>query len=194
MSRRVGTPEGLLAPGRVVFIGPLHIPYSLFTEKGVFWSYRFSGCAGAVLGSAHVGDSVRVHCHETRNRCRYALVDSRGSRTLVHDLGALQMVGGRAAPGSSPEPIIWRFRLTASQLVTRAAEAGPTADFPAGIGRPPLQPVSHPSKPKTSLPPASRPRSGEQRYKFILPGRGPGFHRRHPNPRPAPPSPERNRS
>ena len=174
MSRRVGTPEGLLAPGRVVFIGPLHIPYCLFTEKGVFWSYRFSGCAGAVLGSAHVGDSVRVHCHETRNRCRYALVDSRGSRTLVHDLGALQMVGGRAAPGSSPEPIIWRFRLTASQLVTRAAEAGPTADFPAGIGRPPLQPVSHPSKPKTSLPPRFATPVGRAALQVYFAGAGAG--------------------
>jgi hypothetical protein len=79
------------------------------------------------LGSPHVGDSVRVHRHEIRNRCRYALVDSRGSRTLVHDLGPLELAEGRAPSRSSPEPFIRRYRLAASRLEMSATGAEPIA-------------------------------------------------------------------
>ena len=56
---------------------------------------------------------MKVHRRETGIRCRYALADSRGNRALVHDLGALELAEGRAAPGSSPESFIRFHRIAA---------------------------------------------------------------------------------
>ena len=48
----------------------------------------------------HEGDGMKVLRRETGIRCRNALADSRGNRALVHDVGALELVEGRAAPRS----------------------------------------------------------------------------------------------
>jgi len=90
--RRQGQP-----PQAAVFTGPLQTLYSLFTKKGVIWSYPLSCNTGAIWGSRHVGDGVRIFRRETRIRCSNARTDSRGNRTLVHDLGALELAEGRAA-------------------------------------------------------------------------------------------------
>ncbi len=112
-------------PGIVSFTGPLQLPYSSFTEMGVHWSHRASRSAGAVRGTRREGSGMKVYRRETGIRCRHALADSRGNRALVYGVGALELVEGRAAPGSWPDPIVRRFRRPSARLVMSATWAEP---------------------------------------------------------------------
>jgi hypothetical protein len=47
---------------------------------------------------------MKVHRHEIGIRCRTARVDSCGNRALVHDLGAVELAEGTAAPGRAQLP------------------------------------------------------------------------------------------
>ena len=174
MSRREHTRKAG-GPRIAAFIGPLQIPYSLFTKKGVIWCHRFFRGAGAVCATRREGSGMKVRRRETGIRCRYALADSRGNCAVVHDLGALELAQGRATPGSSPKPIIWHFRLNAPQLGMSAAEAEPISVHLSSIR------LLAPSLPCSLFLAISQPAD-------------PAFLLRRPYLPPAPPSPERNRS
>jgi hypothetical protein len=75
-----------------VFISPLQIAYSFFTEIGVLWNHGASS-RETVCSAREAGGDGELNGFQCENN----LADSRGIRDLVHALDALELVEGRAA-------------------------------------------------------------------------------------------------